>query len=268
MQIMKQLEDVSAAEREYREGLQAGAIGCPMAKYAKPHVCDLGLQQQHFERTYQAIVDLSDGAGDTLVLIPREQPETYEEGVPVARSVWLALTLACRAFNQRVLQAIHQEMGPAVVVEFLRSSHAAEAYTSSPQQFAQQVQRQAQAIHCSNYIQGIGALEILTQRPHQDYLAFHNLFSFATAPFYQPLIPGKRHPRHASSFAFVVNFTADISGMVRSDPSGLQKVRNWMRESTGHMIYQQAIYSPRELEAPSPADLQRLRSLGVIPPDA
>lgn len=265
---MKYLENVSAAGQEYREGLQSGAIGCPMAKYAKPHVCDLGQQQEHFERTYQAIMDLHDGAGDTLILIPHEQPENYDEGKPIARSIWLALALTCRHFNQQALMAAGQQFGPKVASQFLRSSYAPSAYTSQQSEFTEAIAQQAEKIDTSNYLQGVGALEILCNRPQHDYLAFHSLFTFGTAPFYTPLIPGKRHPRHATSFAFVVNFTSDISGMVRSDPAGLQKVRDWMRESTGHMIYQQAIYPPRELEAPSPADLQRLRSLGVISPDA
>jgi hypothetical protein len=261
---MQRIEDFSATEQVYREQLAAGEVGCPMAKYATAHVCDIGDVQTYYQAAYNALADLQDGAGDTLVLIPRDQPETYEEGAEIARQIWFNLAHACRTYNTDVLKILEQSLPREAVKNVFRGSRAQHAYALPTAKFQASISALSQTLATSNYIKGLGALEFLGQRPQQHYIAFHNLFTFAMAPYYLPLIPGKRHPRQAPAFSLVVNFTEDISRMVKDDPAGLRTVRDWMSESTGHLIYHQAVYPPPALSVPGPEDIARLKKLGIL----
>lgn len=244
----------------FLQGLKEGNIGCPMAKYASPIIRSV----QEYNDVYNALLDLSEGQGDTLILLPTEQPQTYQEGVPLVQQLWLDLIAACRSYNMQMLQIIAQVHSQDDAAQLLKSSGAIDTYVTPLPQLDPVLSQLSTTLHNSNYMRGLGTLELLMQRPQHDYMAFHNLFTFAMAPFYTPLIPGHRHPRHAPAFSMIVNFTADISGMVKTDRPGLAKVREWMQASTGHQIYQQAVYPPQALEAPSEADIQRLKGLGVI----
>ncbi|HRH93105.1 MAG TPA: hypothetical protein PKV72_01070 [Candidatus Peribacteria bacterium] len=227
------------------EGMLRGDVGCGFGARAArqnavaycpaPEFDDVASMEGYGK----ALAGLGMSQNTVLMAVPAEDPASFHEGREYAFRLYeatiRALSLANRSMIRQLLQFPMPQDAAEQLVQFDREQAMRRAY--GPPWLVQPQNREL--MDNMFMIDGPAALSVL----HVHTGALRKLMAFVMAPYYEP-INDKPHPRHSPHFAFVLNYTTDVSEVMEHEQRASAAAREWLVSAVGYR-YRQGFHIPQ-----------------------
>lgn len=227
------------------DGMLRGDVGCGFgtraAKQNAVAYCpapEFG-DEASMERYGKALAGLGMSHNTVLMAVPDEDPADFAKGREYAFRLYeatiRALSVANRSMIRQLLQYPMPQDAAEQLVQFDREQAMRGHY--GPQWLAQPQNREL--MENMFMVDGPAALSVL----HVHTGSLRKLMAFVMAPYYEP-INDKPHPRHSPHFAFVLNYTTDVSDVMENELRASAATRRWLTDAVGYR-YRQGFHIPQ-----------------------